>query len=329
MSDLDILRAQAVRMRKDGKTNREIKEELGVSRSWIKKWMARDKEGEGFRDRPHTGRPHSQEVEPSEVNSILKSKESLRRTKRKLEEEGKKVSHETIRKIAGSSGLRYRLRRRKPKLTPAQKEARVKFASQHRSRRFWSNVIFTDEKYFRVGEGQRGFWMEDDEEPEPLPTQSHPPSFMVWGGFCRRGVIPLYSVAQGLKLDAPSYQQILDTQLIRPANRWFVQKSNWKLLQDNAPPHSAFSTKHWLSEHHINAIFPWPANSPDLNPIENLWHIVAERAAKHEPQNLEELRQAVKQEWEQIEPSVLENLVDSMPRRMKLVIDTEGDATKY
>ena len=50
----------------------------------------------------------------------------------------------------------------------------------------------------------------------------------------------------------------------------------WKLVQDNGPKHTAKSIKKSFSDNKIDVV-PWPAQSPNLNPIENLWHDVEKR----------------------------------------------------
>ena len=75
----------------------------------------------------------------------------------------------------------------------------------------------------------------------------------------------------------------------------------------------------------------WPAKSPDLNPIENLWGILARRVYAHQRQfqNLIELHEFVLTAWDEISPEELENLVDSMQRRCLDCCFAKGDPTKY
>ncbi len=65
---------------------------------------------------------------------------------------------------------------------------------------------------------------------------------------------------------------------------------------DLAPAHTAKSSKSWLNDHGVG-VLDWPANSPDLNPIENLWGIVKRKMRNKRPKNADELKATVKETW--------------------------------
>ncbi len=73
----------------------------------------------------------------------------------------------------------------------------------------------------------------------------------------------------------------------------------------------------------------WPSNSPDLNPIENLWAIVKRNVELRQPKNLSELERFLEEEWKNIPNSLLINLVDSMSQRCKEVIEKNGERISY
>ena len=75
----------------------------------------------------------------------------------------------------------------------------------------------------------------------------------------------------------------------------------------------------------------WPAQSPDLNPIEHLWEHLKRQLRKYSepPKGVWELWERTKEEWEKITPEVCQNLIESMPRRVEAVIKAKGGHTKY
>ena len=73
----------------------------------------------------------------------------------------------------------------------------------------------------------------------------------------------------------------------------------------------------------------WPSNSPDLNPIKNLWAIVKRNVEMQMPKNLSELEQHMVEEWDRIPNSVLINCIGSMRRRCEMVIENNGERINY
>ncbi len=99
--------------------------------------------------------------------------------------------------------------------------------------------------------------------------------------------------------------------------------------QDLAPAHTAKGTKSWFNDHGV-AVLDWPANSPDLNPIENhLWAIIKRKMRDTRPNNADDLKAAIKATWASITPEQCHRLIGSMPRRINAVIHAKGGTTKY
>ena len=73
----------------------------------------------------------------------------------------------------------------------------------------------------------------------------------------------------------------------------------------------------------------WPSNSPDLNPIENVWNIVKNNVEKRMPQNVDELKQFMVEEWEKIPQETIKNLINSMKNRCELILENNGDRIGY
>ncbi len=98
--------------------------------------------------------------------------------------------------------------------------------------------------------------------------------------------------------------------------------------QEFAPPHTAKGTKSWFNDHGVT-VLDWPANSPDLNPIDNLWGIVKRKMRDTRPNNADDPKAAIKATWVSITPDQCHRLIASMPRHIDAVIHAKGGPTKY
>ncbi len=107
-----------------------------------------------------------------------------------------------------------------------------------------------------------------------------------------------------------------------PSADQLFKDADFIFQQDLATAHTAKSTKSWLNDHGVG-VLDWPANSPDLNPIENL-----EENEKQEA-NADELKATVKETWASIPPQQCHKLITSMPRRIEAAIKAKGAPTKY
>ncbi len=119
---------------------------------------------------------------------------------------------------------------------------------------------------------------------------------------------------------APVYQYILEHFMLPSADQLF-KDADFIFQQDLAPAHTAKSTKSWLNDHGVG-VLDWPANSPDLNPVENIWGIVKRKMRNKRPKNSDELKATVKETWASIPPQQCHKLITSIAPQLwwKVVI---------
>ncbi|KAL0152679.1 hypothetical protein M9458_052402 [Cirrhinus mrigala] len=128
-------------------------------------------------------------------------------------------------------------------------------------------------------------------------------------------------------VNAASYQEILEHFMLPSAEK-LSGDEDFIFQHDLAPAHSAKTTGKWFTDHGIT-VLNWPANSPDPNPIENLWDIVKRKLRDARPNTLDELKAAIEASWASITPQQCHRLIASMPRCIEAVISAEGFPTKY
>ncbi len=150
-------------------------------------------------------------------------------------------------------------------------------------------------------------------------------SVMIWAAMSSAGVGPLCFLKS--TVNTAIYQEILEHFMLPSADKLYGD-ADFIFQQDLAPAHTAKGTKSWFNDHSVT-VLDWPANSPDLNPIENLWSIVKRKMRDTRPNNADDLKATVKETWASIPPQQCHKLITSMPRRIEAVIKAKGAPTKY
>ncbi len=194
----------------------------------------------------------------------------------------------------------------------------------------WSKVLFSDESKFCISFGNQGprVWRKSGEAQNPCCLKSSvkfPQSVMIWAAMSSAGVGPLCFLSpQSMQ---PSTRKFLEHFMLPSADKLYGD-ADFIFQQDLAPAHTAKGTKSWFNDHGVT-VLDWPANSPDLNPIENLSGIVKRKMRDTRPNNADDLKATVKETWASIPPQQCHKLITSMPRRIEAVIKAKGAPTKY
>lgn len=269
-----------------------------------------------------------------------------------------RISNNTVinaaKRAAKTQGKPIKAYRGKPakRLTVASKLKRLQFAKANKTRS-WNTTMFSDRKKFNFSypgaKVRLCTWLRKGEKPRAAAV-NHAQTFNIYVGITKRGATSCHVVAgtSGLKttyknkkgdqaknITSQEYSDVLKTTFLPQGTRMFTGQgvATWTLQQDNDPAHresqttiSSWNTKHSSS---ILLLPNWPPNSPDLNPMENVWAWVESKVNALGCKTMEQFKQAVVDTIQTLPKSLITNLYKSMPNRMAEVIRLEGDMTKY
>ncbi|KAJ7341627.1 hypothetical protein JRQ81_005955 [Phrynocephalus forsythii] len=139
------------------------------------------------------------------------------------------------------------------------------------------------------------------------------------------GVGPLCFIKS--RINAAVYQEILEHFMIPSADGLYGD-ADFIFQQHLATAHTAKGTKTGFNDDRIT-VLDWPANLPDLNPIDFVWGIAKGKLRDMRPNNAAELKAPIEASWTSITPQQCHRLIASMPHHTEAVIDAKGVQTKY
>uniref|UniRef100_A0A8C6LB75 Tc1-like transposase DDE domain-containing protein n=1 Tax=Nothobranchius furzeri TaxID=105023 RepID=A0A8C6LB75_NOTFU len=341
-------------LRQEGKTQKEISERIGCSQSAVSRHLSGKSVGMKKCGRKHcTTRRGDWTLRKIVEKDRFQNLEDLQK---QWTESGVETSRATVNRRVREMGYRCHIPQVKPHLNQKQRQKRLTWATekQHWTVAQWSKVLFSNESKLCMSFGNQGVrvWRKTGQREMPKCLKSsvkYPQSVMVWGAMSAAGVGPLCFIKG--RVNAVSYQEILEHFMLPSAEKLYGDE-DFIFQHDLAPAHSSNTTGEWFTDHGIT-VLNWPANSPDLNPIENLWNIVKRKLRdarpnrkknlyvalvksvcemnkhKHKHNTLDELKAAIEASWASITPQQCHRLIASMPRRIEAVISAKGFPTKY
>lgn len=294
----------------------------------VKKWLKVFENTGDIEDKPKAGRPRlttekqdQKIVQLAEDDDEATSDKLTTRAKRK----GIDVSPRTVRRRLQQSGIHLLPTTTKPLLTEAHRQKRMTWATTNTDTD-WDQVIFTDETTIKLFQHRKKVWRRKG-EVKIRPTVKHPLKVHIWGCFSSHGFGRICCFTKNL--NAAYLKQIYQKCLLTSARKWFgANPTAWVLQEDNDPKHTSAAATRWREENQVNRMV-WPPQSPDLNPIENLWKVLKANVANQHPQNKDALVNSIRRSWKRLPRALAKALVDSMPRRVAQVQEVNGDAILY
>ena len=250
------------------------------------------------------------------------------------------LSTQTVRRHLKTAGMKAVTKRKLPFLSKRHRQQRLDFAIAHKDWTVedWKCVVWSDEtKINRLGsDGKKWVWKKAGENTGKVISDRQVEgtlkfgggSVMMWGCMLWDGVG--YACKIDGRMDADLYCQILDDELQASVDHYGKTAEDIIFQQDGDPKHRSKKATEWFKDNDFK-VLPWPAQSPDLNPIEHLWSHLKRRLGEYErmPSGMLELWERVEEEWNKIDVSVCQRLIESMPRRVEAVLKAKGGHTKY
>ena len=332
------LRERALGMLQGGMRTADVARAINCNVRTVRRLRQRYRETGRTADRPRSGRPRV--TTPAQDRYIrtshLRDRYRMATTTARVTPgtHNPSISAQTVRNRLREAGLRACRPVVRQVLTRHHRQQRCLWAQTHRrwTRQDWQKVLFTDESRFCLtrGDGRIRVYRRRNERYTEACTLERDRfggggSVMVWGGVSQHHRTELVVIAGNL--NAVRYREDILLPHVVP----FLQAHPDMTLQhDNATSHTARSVRDFLQDRNVS-VLPWPAKSPDLNPIEHVWDLLDRRvrARAIPPRNVWELAGALVEEWGNISQQELANLVQSMRRRCTAVLNAAGGHTRY
>ncbi|KAK6037493.1 hypothetical protein COOONC_25003 [Cooperia oncophora] len=186
----------------------------------------------------------------------------------------------------------------------------------------FSDCVFTDECTVQIDCSTKFCFVKQGDQYSRMRSRAkHPAKVHIWGGISVRGTTQFAILPGNCRIDSELYCRILERCYLPFQSK--VYNGYCRLVQDNAPPHKSRYTSDKLRSWGVDTM-AWPAESPDLNPIELVWGNMKVFIRKQGVRSLEELKVAIVKYWKTLTPEECVKYVGGIRSRMERVVEQRG-----
>ncbi|KIH50959.1 hypothetical protein ANCDUO_18959 [Ancylostoma duodenale] len=299
-----------------------------VSYHQVRKFLQRFYSQQGYgRKLPYRSRsmaPHIERIRRAiEQSYAANSSVTIPAIKRLLQSQQIIVSESHLRFIRNQLGFKRKATKYCQLIRDVNKERRLQFClDMEASNETFNDCVFTDESTIQADCSVKYCYTRDGDYSSRMRKRAkHPAKLHLWGGISARGATQLAIFPGSVRLDSKKYCQILE-RLYLPFNR-NTYHGYAKLVQDNSPVHKSHYTSQKLTPWGVH-VLEWPAESPDLNPIELIWGNMKNYVRRKNVRNLEQLRDVVLEFWRSLTPEICARYVNDISKKMRRVIQAQG-----
>jgi hypothetical protein len=291
----------------------------------VSRTIAKFKQTGSTADKKRSGRPRMTSI--TDDNSIYRiARKNPKYSAKQIAQEinlalKNQISRQTVNRRLIDRKLWCYVAARKPLLKPTDRLKRIKFCkailkmNNYELRR----IVFSDESNYIVINRKNKVIVRRHHN-EKYHSRFIVPRLQGGGGSV--GILGcitydgpgLHMLCDG-RMDQHRYIDTLENYLMPTKDIFFGEEPDWMYQQDNAPCHKAKSVTEWFKQNNIN-VLQWPARSPDLNPIENVWTVLGRKLTKEPVTSAEDLRENLKQSFNGLTVEYCRKLFDSMKKKI-------------
>jgi transposase len=324
----EVERSAIITLDKLGWLHKDISHTLKCSENTVSLWVNRWRDEHSVTDANRSGRPRGT-TDDTDQDIMLHSDAHVTDVPKDIQRELElDCSARTIRRRLDEVDLHSCVQRAEHENV----RARISFAEGYSrwTEEDWARVMFSDETHFYLGHQSREYVQRPpgaalDPKYTRKENQQLKGKVSLWGCISAQGLGHAEIYADSL--NAHRYQTIIGLNLVSSA-RQFWSTGQWWFQQDNWTVHTAGTSQAWFHNHGIDLI-EWPAWSPDLNPIEELWHDLKQRVYGRNPKTIEQLEHFITEEWAATDLDFIAHICRNMLHRLQAVIANNGHKIPY